>query len=107
MSDLKVEAQDAEAVKTTPPNEAVKSEETAGDVDMKDDNPKATAVNGDSDGKTEDHKEKKNGVRTYEDGMLKTSRQVDENNRRNNSKYDPSVLPESDDASKIRGQVGI
>jgi lupus La protein len=57
--------------------------------------------------KNDSEKREKNGVRTYEDGVLKTSAQEDLNDRRNNSKYDPSVLPETDDPKLIRNQVTI
>jgi len=50
-------------------------------------------------------KKDKNGLRTYEDGVLKTSAQEDPSDRRNNSKYDPSVLPETNDPQLIRNQV--
>ena len=43
-------------------------------------------------------------LRTYEDGVLKTSAQESPYGK-NNSKYDPSVLPETDDPKKIRAQV--
>jgi len=39
-----------------------------------------------------------------DNGVLKTKAQVDET-RRNHSKYDPSVLPTTDDPKKIRAQV--
>jgi hypothetical protein len=42
-------------------------------------------------------------LRTYENGMLKTS--AIEQKRRENSKYDPSVLEISADPKEIRGQV--
>jgi lupus La protein len=42
-------------------------------------------------------------LRTYENGVLKTSAQVIEGE--NNSRYDASILPESEDASKARAQV--
>jgi lupus La protein len=50
-------------------------------------------------------KREKNGIRTDEDGVLKTSAKEDLENIKNNSKYDPSVLPESDDPHLIRQQV--
>lgn len=39
-----------------------------------------------------------------ENGVLKTSAQIDDD-RKNYSKYDPTVLPTTDDPSKIRAQV--
>ena len=50
-------------------------------------------------------KKEKNGLRTYEDGVLKTSAKEDATDRKKNSKYDPSILPETDDAQLIRNQV--
>jgi lupus La protein len=52
-----------------------------------------------SDVKAEEKKE-----RFDENGVLKTSVQID-GERRNYSKYDPAVLPTTDDPSKIRAQV--
>lgn len=43
--------------------------------------------------------------RTYENGMLKTSAREEKGGK--NSKYDPSVLPQTDDPKKIRAQVCI
>lgn len=101
MSDSKVEdAQPEPAPSTTP--ETTKLEE---------DTPATKTEDGDSKTESKDTKKKgsekreKNGVRTYEDGVLKTSAQEDPNDRRNNSKYDPSVLPETDDPKLIRNQV--
>ena len=42
--------------------------------------------------------------RTYEDGVLKTSAREDPY-AKSNSKYDPSILPQTDDPKKIRAQV--
>lgn len=58
-----------------------------------------------------DYAEKKEhngrGTRTFKDenGVLKTSPQKISENKRQNSKYDPSILPKSDDAQTIRNQV--
>lgn len=61
-------------------------------------------VNGDT--SKSDSKENKPSVvkpnPTYPDGVLKTTAQID---GVNNSKYDPSVLPTTDDPNKIRAQV--
>lgn len=46
----------------------------------------------------------KNGTRTYENGMLKTSA-TEQSDRGRNSKYDPSILKTSDNPKEIRGQV--
>ena len=57
-----------------------------------------------------DTKEEDSGVslkkedKIDDNGVLKTKAQVDET-RRNHSKYDPSVLPTTDDPKKIRAQV--
>ncbi|KAE8452622.1 hypothetical protein EG329_013881 [Mollisiaceae sp. DMI_Dod_QoI] len=53
--------------------------------------------------KSDETKEEVKKERTYENGVLKTSAQIVEG--KSNSKYDASVLPESDDPSKIRAQV--
>jgi hypothetical protein len=45
-----------------------------------------------------------NKERFDDNGILKTSAQIDET-RKNYSKYDPAVLPATDDPSKIRAQV--
>ena len=37
--------------------------------------------------------------------MLKTKARIDHKNRSSNRKFDPSVLPETDDPDKIRNQV--
>lgn len=37
--------------------------------------------------------------------MLKTKNRIDHKNRSSNRKFDPSVLPETDDPEKIRNQV--
>jgi lupus La protein len=118
MSDLKVEAVEAvEAptkVITSTKDETIK--EDVGPViasekveDVKDE-PKGTENNGSSNIKEEDVKnekfEEKDGVRTYNNGILKTSRKADDSGDfKNNSKYDPSVLPETDNAQEIRNQV--
>jgi lupus La protein len=58
-----------------------------------------------------DEKTEENGTprykkqRTYDNGVLKTSGQVQEGEGARNSKYDPSILPTTDDPSKIRAQV--
>jgi lupus La protein len=63
-----------------------------------------------TDEKTEEKTEEngttqKKNPRTYENGVLKTSGQVQEGRGVKNSKYDPSILPTTDDPSKIRAQV--
>jgi lupus La protein len=49
-------------------------------------------------------KQTKNGARTYENGMLKTTA-TEQPDRGRNSKYDPSILKTSDNPKEIRGQV--
>jgi len=48
---------------------------------------------------------KNSKLSTYENGMLKTTAR-ERDDGRSNSKYDPSILPETDDPKKIRAQVG-
>jgi lupus La protein len=105
---------DVEAVKTDPEvkpsNSAseVKSEkvEVEEDVDVKTENSdnKNGATSSSKEVKSEDKEEKKPKQRTYENGMLKTSARI-QDDRKSQSKYDASVLPETDDPSKIRAQV--
>lgn len=98
MSDPKVE--------DAPPEQPVTSQDettkdapavTVEDGDVKTDI-KDTKMNG-------AEKKEMNGLRTYEDGVLKTSAREDATDRNKNSKYDPSILPETDDARLIRNQV--
>ncbi|KAH8804726.1 hypothetical protein F5884DRAFT_822688 [Xylogone sp. PMI_703] len=71
---------------------------------------KTTPANGNADGgpvKSEDEEKVKSPerhVRTDANGVLKTSARSYDDPRKN-SKYDPSVLPETDDPKKIRAQV--
>jgi hypothetical protein len=70
------------------------------------------AKNGEITNIKEENDEKKvdtkgGGPRTYDNGVLKTTRKVDDKDYKNNSKYDPTVLPETDDAKEIRKQVYI
>jgi lupus La protein len=106
---------DVEAVKTDPEvkpsNSAseVKSEKVEvkeEDVDVKTENSdnKNGATSNSKEVKSEDKEEKKPKQRTYENGMLKTSARI-QDDRKSQSKYDASVLPETDDPSKIRAQV--
>jgi lupus La protein len=106
---------DVEAVKTEaevkPSNGAfeVKSEKVEvkeEDVDVKTENNdnKDEAISDSKEIKSEDKEEKKPKQRTYENGMLKTSARI-QDDRKSQSKYDASVLPETDDPSKIRAQV--
>lgn len=69
----------------------------------------AEVKNGSQDADKEAYAEnrQKNGRRTYKDkdGVLKTSPQKISKDRNNNSKYDPTILPETDDPQLIRNQV--
>jgi lupus La protein len=105
-----VEAVEAEAeVKPSNGASEVKSEK----VEVKEEDAVVKTENSDNkDGatldskeiKNEDKEEKKPKQRTYENGMLKTSARI-QDDRKSQSKYDASVLPETDDPSKIRAQV--
>ena len=90
-------------VNSSTQNEVIEKEEAAPVTKMD-----VTSVNADSEeAETSQYEEKKSNVpRFYSDGVLKTSRREDANgNKRNNSKYDPSILPDTDDPNAIRNQV--
>ena len=85
------------------------------EADGQDTNGRATeGTNGEgSEGKIEEKTEEKIATpdhtpekkpRTYENGVLKTSAQ-ESPERKRNSKYDPSVLPTTNDPKEIRAQV--
>jgi lupus La protein len=87
----------------------VESKDTNGKAEVKEE--KTEVKNKDAtDVREEKNDEKTNGKgtpqskkqRTYDNGVLKTSGQE---GRGRNSKYDPSILPTTDDPSKIRAQV--
>jgi lupus La protein len=112
MSDPKLEAVEAETNITPPTGDAaVKAEIDAAPAPKKVEEVKAeskdTEMNGgvkEEDVKGEEKDEKK--VRTYDNGILKTTRRADESGDfKKNSKYDPSILPETDDGAEIRKQV--
>jgi lupus La protein len=131
MSNLKVETSEPDPAATSLPNDetvnkdggdpsvptdkeavmaAVESKDTNGTTEVEEastiEKNEATAdvEEEKSDDKTEDNgAPQKKKQRTYDDGVLKTSGKVKENAR--NSKYDPSVLPTTDDPGKIRAQV--
>jgi lupus La protein len=132
MSNLKAEATEPDPAATSLPNDEVVNKES-GDQSAPTDkeavmaNIESENIKGGSEAKeeqaignseaAEDVKEEKVDVKTEgsgatdekkerigEDGVLKTSAQIDYN-RKNHSKYDPSVLPTTDDPSKIRAQV--
>jgi lupus La protein len=111
MSDPKTEA--VGAANTPTKDEVVKDEEGAVPAVEKVEDVKVeskdTEANGTSNTKEEDSKDekidRKDRERKYSNGVLKTSAKIDEENYKNNSKYDPSILPETDDAQAIRNQV--
>lgn len=98
--DVKVEVKEEENGAAEDVKAEVKKEENGAPADTKDVKSVETEM--------EDGEEKKQNERTYEEkgplnGVLKTSAQVREG--KNNSRYDASILPESEDPSKIRAQV--
>ncbi|KAH7384784.1 hypothetical protein BKA64DRAFT_711905 [Cadophora sp. MPI-SDFR-AT-0126] len=120
MSDLKVEATEPDPSATSLPNdETIKKEggdssapiETAAETETKPVNGevKEEAVEGkvenDSEAKDEKAGKKQDRKRYDENGVLKTSARQDWDDYKNNSKYDPSILPTTDDPAKIRAQV--
>ncbi|KAH7313148.1 hypothetical protein BKA65DRAFT_154036 [Rhexocercosporidium sp. MPI-PUGE-AT-0058] len=116
MSDLKVEATEPDPSATSLPNdqtvktEAVEaSEPVVKDTaveDTKPSNGEAVVKEEATEKKGENGADSKKDARRYdENGVLKTSAKQDWDNHRNNSKYDPSILPQTDDPSKIRAQV--
>lgn len=116
MSDVKVEAVEAVEAENNVAqtnNDSVKQEAAAEVIpekveDVKTEDVKQTETK-DEDVKKEDSKDEKKGdhkgPRYYDNGVLKTSRRIDEKDFKNNSRYDPSVLPETSDAGEIRRQV--
>ncbi|KAG0649337.1 autoantigen [Hyphodiscus hymeniophilus] len=101
MSTTVENAQPEQPITSSTPDETMKVEEEAPEIKVEDAGVMASSQ--ESEKKT--YTPKKNGYRTYENGVLKTTRQEDHTNKRNNSKYDPSILPETDDAAEIRKQV--
>ncbi|KAG4025649.1 hypothetical protein MFRU_053g00180 [Monilinia fructicola] len=85
----------------------VKEENTESDIKPEIKEEKVEAANGNVKNEEEDEKKDKkfdpNEPRFYDNGVLKTNR--NEIWGKNNSKYDASVLPKSEDAGLIRGQV--
>jgi lupus La protein len=103
MSTAKVEDAQPEPVSSTT-QETTKMEEDTPATKIEDGDVKSEVKNAKKNG-TE--KKEKNGPPTYENGILKTTVREDVNDRSKNSKYDPSVLPETDDPKLIRNQVTI
>jgi lupus La protein len=90
---------------------AVESEDANGAAEIKEEqttekSEAATDIKEDkSDKKAEENGASGENKERFDDnGVLKTSAQIDET-RKNYSKYDPAVLPTTDDPSKIRAQV--
>lgn len=108
MSQAEAEAVAAEAPATTLPEQQAAG--NGAEVEQ------STSVEQDTNNKTDaaleeskaegSSKSEESKVRVYDNGVLKTSARTQEDPRKN-SKYDPSVLPETDDPKKIRAQVGI
>lgn len=123
MSAIPIEATEPDPASTSLPNEETVNKPTGDpsaptDTVLEDAKVEATAANGSAieeesgktgengavtEGKDGEKKERVPRQRTYSNGMLKTS--AHEREGKNNSKYDPSVLPETDDHKKIRAQV--
>lgn len=110
MSSLPVEATEPDPAATSIPNdEAVNKEQgdssapTATEVVAEDKQENGEAEKKEENGAAEEKKSDKPIERKDENGVLKTSGTILEG--RNNSKYDASALPESDDPVKIRAQV--
>lgn len=89
------------------PKDEVVTEEGAPAIDAEDANVKTSSQAEEKKDSAEKKEENGRGRRTFKDadGVLKTSPQKISLNKRHNSKYDPSILPESDDAQTIRNQV--
>ncbi|PVH82600.1 hypothetical protein DL98DRAFT_513708 [Cadophora sp. DSE1049] len=120
MSDLKVEATEPDPSATSLPNdETVDKEggdssaptETAVAPGTKPANGEVkaeaadTKVENGSESKDEKAGKKQDRKRYDENGVLKTNARQDWDDHKNNSKYDPSILPTTDDPAKIRAQV--
>ncbi|CZR66793.1 related to RNA-binding protein La1 [Phialocephala subalpina] len=112
MSSLPVEATEPDPAATSIPNDETVNKEqadpsapTAMDIvaEDKQENGETKAEKKEENGTVEEKKSDKPVERKDENGVLKTSGRILEG--RNNSKYDASKLPESDDPTKIRAQV--
>lgn len=89
-----IESEDANGAAETKEEQNTEKSEAATDIKEEKSDKKA-----EENGASGENKE-----RFYDNGILKTSAQIDET-RKNYSKYDPAVLPTTDDPSKIRAQV--
>ncbi|RFU24627.1 hypothetical protein B7463_g11720, partial [Scytalidium lignicola] len=106
MSQAEAEAVAPEAAATTLPEQqtegnGVEAEKTQAADQNANANTEGGVEKAKDEGESKSHEPK---VRKDENGILKTSARSYENPRKN-SKYDPSVLPETDDPKKIRAQV--
>lgn len=114
MSDIKLEAAEPQVAAPAPTNDEVKppiadqdiktepataDEQIKSEAKAKEEEDTAKANSTEKSGKGS-----ANGPRFYENGVLKTTAQQIEG--ASNSRYDPSILETTDDAAKIRGQVG-
>jgi hypothetical protein len=114
MSDNKLEAAEPQVAAPAPTNDEVKppiadqdiktepataDEQIKSEAKAKEEEDTAKANSTEKSGKGS-----ANGPRFYENGVLKTTAQQIEG--ASNSRYDPSILETTDDAAKIRGQVG-
>lgn len=127
MSNLPAETAEPDPATTSPDNEQTVNKTTGEtddipapvEADGQETNRAATeGTNGESsEGKNEERSEERSEEkiatpdktpekkpRTYENGVLKTSAQ-ESPERKRNSKYDPSVLPTTNDPKEIRAQV--
>lgn len=100
--EIKQEKKDDAEVKTE-----IKEENTDSDIKSEIKEEKSEATNGDIKKEEQDEKKDKkwnfDEPRFYDNGVLKTN--ANEIHGKNNSKYDASVLPQSQDAGLIRRQV--
>ena len=90
-----VESEDANGAAEIKGEQAAEKSEATTDIKEENSDKKA-----DKNGSSGEKKKE----RFDDNGVLKTSAQIDET-RKNYSKYDPAVLPNTDDPSKIRAQV--
>ena len=120
MSDLKVEATEPDPSATSLPNDetvnkeggdssaptdpTAETESKPANGEVKEEAVEKKAENG-SDHKDENAGKKQDRKRYDENGVLKTTAKQDWDDHKNNSKYDPSILPTTDDPVKIRAQV--
>lgn len=110
MSDAAVTAEATQPEVAAAPVESVdqsapapsKEEETATAEPAKESEEKKDEQNGAAATEATEATEAKNDTSK---AMLKTTGTIDRNTRANLSKFDPNVLPETDDPVQIRGQV--